>query len=99
MVLVFYFSVVCCIFSPIASYFTEEFHSPSKSQWLPMIGLGVVASLGQVCLNRGLQLEKAAKASAMNYLQIVFAFIMEITIFRQDVNPWSIGGALLITGS
>ena len=32
--------------------------------------MALSATVGQGLLNRGLQLEKAAKASAMNYLQV-----------------------------
>ena len=49
-------------------------------------------------LNRGFQLEKAAKASAVNYLQIVWSFVWEITLLNEPLNLWSIFGALLITG-
>jgi hypothetical protein len=32
--------------------------------------MALAATVGQGLMNRGLQLEKAAKASAMNYLQV-----------------------------
>lgn len=49
---------------------------------------GVTAFIAQIMLNRGLQIEKAAKASTMNYLQIVFAFLFQLTFLNQVRNYW-----------
>ncbi len=41
---------------------------------------GVSATIGQVLLNRGLQLETAAKATAINYLQVI-KLILVVIVF------------------
>jgi len=63
-----------------------------------MLGIGVTATAGQILLNKGLQLEKAAKATAINYLQIVFAFIWEASFLHVVPSIWTFVGASIILG-
>jgi len=98
LVLVNYFSVLSLICSPIAMLILKDFVWPSDDCWLPIFGMGIAATIAQVMLNRGLQLEKAAKATTMNYLQIVFSFIWELLILNNLPNYFSIIGAGLIAG-
>jgi drug/metabolite transporter (DMT)-like permease len=43
---------------------------------------------GQGMLNRGLQLERAGTAASMNYLQIVWAFVID-TIAMHNAPAWT----------
>lgn len=52
--------------------------------------------IGQLLMNRGLQIEKAGPAALMRNLDIVLAFIYQITILHITPTPWSIAGAVLI---
>ena len=38
--------------------------------WVPLLVIAATSCVNQVCLNRGFQLEVAAKASAVNYTQV-----------------------------
>eukprot|EP01119_Soliformovum_irregulare_P003999 TRINITY_DN15015_c0_g1_i1.p1 TRINITY_DN15015_c0_g1~~TRINITY_DN15015_c0_g1_i1.p1 ORF type:complete len:291 (-),score=60.04 TRINITY_DN15015_c0_g1_i1:25-897(-) len=97
LVMVNYFSLISIIGGLIGMAVTESRLDFKSEAWLPLMGIGVTAFLGQVALNRGLQLEKAARATTMNYLQIVFAFILQVTLLKQPINVWSIVGAGMIT--
>ena len=43
---------------------------PALKDWLPLLTISAASFVNQICLNRGFQLELAAKASAMNYTQV-----------------------------
>ena len=43
---------------------------PTFKEWVPLLAIAACSCVNQVCLNRGFQLEVAAKASAVNYTQV-----------------------------
>ena len=43
---------------------------PIARDWGLLMGIAVLSFINQMCLNRGFQLEVAAKASAVNYTQV-----------------------------
>jgi hypothetical protein len=54
----------------------------------------------QVMLNRGVQLEKAGRALVMNYLQIVWAFVLSIVVLDYDPSAFEfVGAAIIICGT
>jgi drug/metabolite transporter (DMT)-like permease len=61
-----------------------------------LLAVGVTAQAGQVYLTRGLQLEPAGRATAVGYLQIVFAAIWGAAFFSEYPDAWAVTGALLI---
>eukprot|EP01112_Ceratiomyxa_fruticulosa_P000481 TRINITY_DN1043_c0_g3_i1.p1 TRINITY_DN1043_c0_g3~~TRINITY_DN1043_c0_g3_i1.p1 ORF type:complete len:362 (+),score=36.50 TRINITY_DN1043_c0_g3_i1:275-1360(+) len=102
-VLVLYFSTISTVLSlpfcfGIPSQ-RQKFHIPSLHFIPILLGLSTSAFFGQGLLNRGLQLEKAGRASAMNYLQIVFSLLSEV-LFLNTVPEWtSVIGACLVMAS
>ncbi|KAJ1984874.1 hypothetical protein H4R33_004234 [Dimargaris cristalligena] len=61
-----------------------------------LTAVGMAAFVGQVFLNKGLQLCRAGPATLMRNLDVVFAFIFGITIFHEIPDVLSITGALII---
>jgi drug/metabolite transporter (DMT)-like permease len=59
----------------------------------------VTTQLGQVAFTRGLQLEPAGRATAVGYLQIVFAALWGIILLGERPDAWSVAGALIIVGA
>ncbi len=43
---------------------------PTVREWLLLLAIAAFSFVNQICLNRGFQLEVAAKASAVNYTQV-----------------------------
>jgi drug/metabolite transporter (DMT)-like permease len=72
---------------------------PVGIEWPVLIGIGITTQIAQVYLTRGLQLERAARATATGYLQIVFAGLWGVLLLGEHPTLWTIGGALLIVGS
>lgn len=97
MVIVFYFAAVSVLLSlPMV---VPNYVHPEGREWLLLLGVGVSTHLGQVFLTWGLQRERAGRAMAVGYLQIVFATLWGIWIFSEIPDGWSVLGALVIVAS
>ncbi len=72
---------------------------PSGVDWLLLLGVGVMAQLGQVQMTKGYKLEPARYASAITYLQIVWAYAWGVLLFSEYPNRLSLLGAALVVGS
>jgi len=99
-VLVTYFSGISTVASVIACAAIPSQRKmailPPINFILPLLVLSFTALFGQALLNRGLQLEKAGKAASMNYLQIIFSLIFEITLLHTKPEITSLIGAALV---
>lgn len=49
-----------------------------------------------VCLNKGLSMERVIVSSLMRNLDVIFAFLVQVVIFRSGTNLLSVVGAVLI---
>ena len=97
LVIVFYFTLVSVIGSAPATF--VDFVMPRGAEWVFLLLVGVAAQAGQVCLTRGLALEPAGRATAIGYLQVVFAAIWGALLFGEIPDGWVIAGATVIIGS
>lgn len=73
------------------------FVMPQGAEWLLLLGVGVFTQLGQVAITRGLQLEPAGRATALSYLQVVFAAAWGVAFFGELPDVWTLVGAAAIT--
>jgi drug/metabolite transporter (DMT)-like permease len=73
--------------------------APTPAEWLLLAGVGLSTQLGQVCITRGLALERAGPAMTVAYLQIVFAAGLGRGVLRETLDPWTGVGAALVVGS
>jgi drug/metabolite transporter (DMT)-like permease len=94
LVIVFYFPLVTVpatipFVIPVAVW-------PTAWEWLVLLGVGVSTQIAQVSITRGLQLLPAARASAVGYLQIIFAAAWGVFFFGEVPDRWSFAGAALI---
>ncbi len=94
LVIVFYFSLLTVVGSFPFSLF--RFVLPRGWEWLLLLGVGVTTLGGQIFITRALQLEKAVRVMAAGYLQIVFAALLGMAIFREVPDHWSVAGAAVI---
>jgi drug/metabolite transporter (DMT)-like permease len=79
--------------------FAGNWVMPTGWAWLWLLGAGVSTLVGQLCLTRGLHLEKAGRAISVGYLQVVFAFVWGALVFGTVPDLQSLAGAVLIVGS
>ncbi len=69
---------------------------PTGPEWLALAGIGVSTQVAQVFLTKGLREERAGRATAVAYMQIVFAAAWGALFFSEYPDLWGVGGALLI---
>jgi len=69
---------------------------PRGWDWLVLLGVGVFAQIGQVCLTRGLALEPAGRAMAISYVQIAFATLWGVLFFGEIPGVATLLGSLLV---
>lgn len=98
LVIVFYFPLVA---TPLAiPWALYDFVWPSAVDWLALIGIGITTQVGQVFMTRALAIEQASRATAMGYIQIVFAVIWQLVVFGQlPALGTVLGAALVIAGT
>jgi drug/metabolite transporter (DMT)-like permease len=65
--------------------------------WLLLASVGLVSTCAQALFNAGAQLEKANMSSMIRNLDVVFAFIWQISIQHEHPTGWSVIGALIVT--
>jgi len=94
LVIVFYFPLVT-----LPATLPALVHSavmPRGVEWLVLIGVGVATQAGQVWFTRGLQYETATTATALTYMQVVFATIWGSLFFGEIPDSRTIFGAILV---
>jgi drug/metabolite transporter (DMT)-like permease len=94
LVIVFYFPLVA---APLAlPWALVDWVWPTPIEWLVLVGIGVTTQLGQVFLTMGLAIERAGRATAIGYVQIVFAVMWQLVIFGEQPGLGTLLGATLI---
>ena len=69
---------------------------PSGLDWFWLLGVGVLTQLGQNWVTKGLSCLPAARATSLNYVQVVFAATWGWICFEEGVTSLSFLGALLV---
>ena len=97
LVIVFYFPLVSTLGAlPTA---LPDALWPTPLEWVILVlGIGLTAQLGQLFLTRGLHLERAGRATAVSYLQIIFAALWGVLFLHEYPDLLSVAGALLVMG-
>ncbi|HEX6631353.1 MAG TPA: DMT family transporter [Gemmatimonadaceae bacterium] len=94
LVVVFYFPLVSVPLSlPLV---LRHWVWPTPREWMVLAGVGLATQIAQVYLTRGLQLEPAGRATAVGYLQVVFAAAWGLLFFGERPGLWTVGGTLLV---
>jgi drug/metabolite transporter (DMT)-like permease len=69
---------------------------PTPREWAVLAGVGASTQLAQTYMTRGLQRERAARATAVGYLQLVFAALWGWLAFGDRPGAWTAAGASTI---
>lgn len=93
-VIVFWFAMVATAGS--IPFTAAQGLMPTTWEWIALVAIGVVTQLAQVSLTRGLKEERAGRAMAVAYMQIVFAAVWGALFFAELPDLWGVTGALLI---
>ena len=94
LVIVFYFPLVALPLSLPLVALNPVLPTPAELLWL--VGVGVFTQLGQVYLTRSLMALPAARATAISYVQVLFAGSWGWLLFGESIDSWTIAGAGLV---
>jgi drug/metabolite transporter (DMT)-like permease len=94
LVIVFYFPLVAVPLSLPLVALDPVLPTPTELLWL--LGVGLFTQLGQITLTRGLTALPAARATAISYVQVLFAGLWGWLLFGEGLDGWTVLGALLV---
>ena len=69
---------------------------PMGAEWIWLLGVGVFTQLGQIWVTEGLSRMPAARATSINYVQVVFAALWGWLFFSESLTVWVIAGSVLV---
>jgi len=72
---------------------------PTSFEWLLLLALGVFTQIAQIFMTKALHNEPAGRATAVSYLQVVFAYAWGMLIFGEHPNVLSFAGAAVVAAS
>ena len=72
---------------------------PNAMEWAWLFGVGIFTQLGQIFLTKGLSSMTAARATAINYVQVVFAAVWGLLFLDESITAPTVIGAILVLGS
>jgi drug/metabolite transporter (DMT)-like permease len=97
LVIVFYFPLISVPLSLPLVLANPVMPTGLEMVWL--VGVGVFTQLGQVFLTRGITAMPAAQATAISYVQVLFAALWGWLLFGEQLNQLMLMGALLVLGA
>lgn len=95
--IVFYFTSLSLLISALPLFWLWT--TPSLISMALMAMAGAFASLGQFGLTRAYSLAPAAQVAPFNYLVVVFAALWGVLIWGEQIDVYSVSGALLVVSS
>jgi drug/metabolite transporter (DMT)-like permease len=97
--IIFYLSWIGAVGSLPFALLGDGWVWPPPVGWLLLLGVGVTTQVGQFALTRGLHLLEAGTATAIGYVQILFAFLWAVLFFGDTPDTLSLVGAAVILSS
>lgn len=92
--LLFYFGLGTTSVAAVPLFFIWE--TPTLSELLLLVMLGVGANLIQVCLFRAFSATDASALAPFRYVEFIFSALFGFVLFSQIPTIWTFGGAALI---
>ena len=94
LVVVLYFPLVTV---PIVGlYSLTNWVQPGLTDWLILIGIGLVTTVAQIYMTKAYQSDRAANVSNYSYLQVVLGILVGLFIFNESIDVLGMTGILLI---
>ena len=72
---------------------------PTLLDWGLLIMIGVLGAGGQACVVRSYTVGEATAVAPFDYIKMLYAIVVGITIFGEWPDEWTLSGALIIVGS
>lgn len=97
LVIVWYFALISSLAA--APAVVPVWVTPTAGEWGLLAAIAISTYAGQVFMTWGLQRERAGKAMAVGYLQIVFAGVWGFLFFSEVPDAWGIAGGAVVVAS
>lgn len=95
-VIIFYFPFMALPVSCLLLW--NDFILPTGISWLLLLLVGLFTQVAQYGLTKAMQTERAGKASAYSYVQVIFSAILGWIVFNEIPTIGTVFGAVFITG-
>ncbi len=95
-VIIFYFPFIALPVSCIL--LGDGFVMPTGSTWILLLLVGIFTQIAQFGLTMAIKTEKAARATAYSYVQVIFSGIIGWLFFSEIPTATTVFGALFIVG-
>ncbi|MBW1647008.1 MAG: EamA family transporter [Deltaproteobacteria bacterium] len=95
--IVFYFSLLATVVSSVP--LTWSWQTPSPRATTVLVGIALLAVLGQMLLTRGYSLAPAGRVGPFSYANIVFAALLGWLFWSETLSPLTGLGTLLVCGA
>lgn len=95
--IVFYFALIAALISAVPLAWSWQ--APSGEEWLLLVALGPVATIGQLLLTRAYSLAPAGQIGPFTYVSIVFAGLLGWIFWNEVLSVRAVFGALCIFGA
>ena len=92
--IVFYFTLSSSILA--LPFVLPNWSWPSSQTWLPLLGVGVLAYIGQLKLTSAFIKAPASLVSNFGYLNVVFAALWGLIFWREKLGWQELFGASII---
>lgn len=93
-VTVFFFSAFTTVVTGVMMVF--DFVVPSAADFLLLLGISVMASIGQLALTYSYTLAKASEVSVFNYAGIPFSMVLGLILLDQPIKATTFVGSILV---
>ena len=98
LVIVFYFPLVS-VPATLPLLWGQPTLWPTATEWIWLLGVGLFTQLGQIWLTEGLTALPAARATSINYVQVVFASLWGVLFFAEPITGGVVLGAICVLGA
>jgi drug/metabolite transporter (DMT)-like permease len=98
LVIVFYFPLVS-VPATLPLLWGQATLWPNPTEWVWLIGVGLFTQIGQIWLTEGLSALPAARATSINYVQVVFASLWGVLFFAEPITGAVVLGAMCVLGA
>lgn len=92
--ILFYFSLVGSLVSLGPGLYAWQTPSLGQATWL--VGIGVMAFAGQMCLARAIALADVTIVAPVDFLRLPFAAILGLILFAEVPDAWTLAGVTII---
>lgn len=97
--IVFYFSITGTVAGLALTLATGGFHAHTPRGALLLAAIGLLATAAQWLMTRAYGTGAAMGVAALQYMGIVYSFILGVWLFGDEVTPLALGGMGLIIGA